>query len=108
MADKKLETALEYRAQALLLLQKANELDSLQPYIVAHDHRIGASCFVVWANKMPDEPDLTSILDRPFEPEQGETVHIDSLTLGDMSGISVSSRLPDENDNPNNEMASRL
>lgn len=45
--------ALELRRQALALLQEAEGLDSLKPYVIRHEHRWGEEERLVWAAAEP-------------------------------------------------------
>lgn len=100
--------ALSLRNQAHELLQEARELDDLNPYIVMHSTEYGTSGYVLWSKDTPDEEQSASILDCEFEPEKEEHLDVDALTLDEITGTSVSSRLPVEDEHPNNAMDSSI
>lgn len=88
--------ALELRAQALALLEEASTLDGLKPFSVTHRHAYGASTYLVWANGVPDEHSAAKVLDSDYEPDKDEELDIEtSLTLEEVTGVSLSARLPD-------------
>ena len=88
--------ALQLRAQALALLQEAQQIDGLKPFTVTHTHRFGNSTYVLWAKSMPDQDQAISVLDSAFEPERDEYLAIeDGHSLEEMTGASATSRLPD-------------
>jgi hypothetical protein len=89
-------TALALRQQALALLVQAKELDGLDPYLVTHTHRFGASTYVLWHSETPTIEQAEACLDSQFEPDIGETLEIDDpLTLEEMTGAIHDSHIVD-------------
>ena len=81
-------SALDKRMQAMALLREATDLDGLSAYAVHHRHEHGGSSYVLWSKKQPNEAEAQSVLDVPFEPDRGEDLAVDSLTLEELVGIS--------------------
>lgn len=80
------------RARALALLQDAEAIDGMKPYLIVHSHEYGESVYVGWGSKKPDETAAARLLDAEFEPDRGETIEIhDDLTLSELTGTAPAS-----------------
>lgn len=85
--------SLVLRTQALGLLQQAEAIDGLKPYIVMHEHRFGISGYMAWHYRELNEADASSVLDEEFEEERGEVLTIESnVSLEELTGVSTSAR----------------
>lgn len=88
--------AIWLRAQALALLQRAQEIDGLHPYLIHHSHEYGHTGYLVWA----PGPELSQeaaecALESSFEPNKDEFLDIQSgVSLKEVVGIDVGKRLP--------------
>jgi len=82
------------RTQALALLEQAQTLDGLQPFIITHRHNHGSSAYIAWFTREPNNDEAAAILESEFESERGEELSIESsVTLGELTAVSDSSRL---------------
>lgn len=81
-------SALDKRMQAMALLREATDLDGLSAYAVHHRHEHGGSSYVLWSKNQPNEAEAQGVLDAPFEPDRGEDLAVDTLTLEELVGIS--------------------
>ncbi|MBK6616450.1 hypothetical protein [Ottowia sp.] len=96
MTDHTSTQALSLRVQALALLQQAQELDGLHPFLIHHSHQYIGTSYLVWAQTEPDEETAAKMLDSQYEPEKNEGLHIESgVTLEEIAGTSVAHRVPD-------------
>lgn len=93
ISDQDQTKALSLRAQALALLEQAQAIDGLKPFVVMHDHEFGASGYVCWFDREPRQEEAEAILETEFEPDRGERLQVDSLTLAELAGTAVSSHL---------------
>ena len=74
------------RADALRLLQQAQLMDSMGPYLVTHTHAGGFDSYILWACGLPTIQEAIDQLPLIFEPELGETVVIQpSFALEDFT-----------------------
>lgn len=80
-------TAMGQRLQAMALLKQAAELDGLRPHAVHHRHAYGSSSYLLWSPQTPDEALAQKVLAAPFEPEHGEEIAVDSLSLDELVGL---------------------
>lgn len=88
--------ALSLRVQAQALLEQAQALDELKPFLVLHVHSGGGSPYILWASETPSQDDAEHILEEEFEPRYSETLVIAPLgTLEEMTGVALAVRLPD-------------
>lgn len=84
------------RTKALALLEEAQAVDGLKPFVVTHSHNYGSSSYIAWNKEMPDEDDAEKVLDAEYEPDKDESLTIEeNLTLSEMVGVAMSSRIPD-------------
>ncbi|MGX9221732.1 hypothetical protein ACWV27_25545 (plasmid) [Massilia varians] len=87
------------RELARTLLQRAHELDGMQPYIVIHSHRHGETFYTTWSKEAPSEQHMIDLLVEEFEPERGEWISYQALAIADMTGApAVKDHSEDEND----------
>lgn len=86
--------ALQLRARALALLQEARELDGLRPFAVTHRHKFGSSTYLLWAARTPQEHEAAAGLDADYEPDREELAIEEGLTLEQLAGVALESRLP--------------
>jgi hypothetical protein len=76
----------ELRAEALALLQRANTIDGMGPYLVTHGHANGFDSYILWAAGVPTVDKAVELLDIVYEPEKGETLKIEpSFALEDFT-----------------------
>lgn len=96
MHDPQSTEALSLRAQALALLQRAQEIDGLHPYLIHHSHEYSQTGYLIWApGPELSEEAAASVLESSFEPEKNEFLDIESgVSLEEVAGIDVSKRLP--------------
>lgn len=89
--------ALSLRAQALALLQQAEALDGLKPYLVHHLLRDGSAAYLLWsAEGVPDTQDAELVLDHEYEPDNHEDLVVsDDLSLEELTGVALTARLAD-------------
>jgi hypothetical protein len=74
------------RAEALRLLQVAQTIDAMGPYLVTHTHADGADKYILWACKLPTVQEAVDQLPLIYAPELGETVEIEpSFSLEDFT-----------------------
>lgn len=80
------------RSQALALLQQAQELDGLKPFIVTHSHEWGNPSYVTWARGAHlTEADAEAVLESKYEPEKGESLAIEEhVPLSKLVGLAQS------------------
>lgn len=84
-------TGKQLREQARKLLQQANELDGLQPFLIIHEHDYGVSGYLAWSESRLSEKAAAEILDSEFEPDRGEVLHVlDDFTLEEITGMNAS------------------
>lgn len=96
MTDHTSTQALSLRVQALALLQQAQQLDGLKPFLIHHSHEYGSTGYLVWGTEEPDEETAAKLLDSGYEPEKRESLDIESqITLEEIAGTSVAHRVPD-------------
>lgn len=82
------------RAQALVLLKEAVELEPLYAYPVIHRHEYGYSTYLIWASDYPSEADATMACGINYEPDRCEEIEISfPLSLEELTGISDTNRL---------------
>lgn len=100
MTDPQSTEALSLRVQALALLQQAQQLDGLYPYVVHHSHEYAFTGYLIWApGPELSEEAAASVLESSFEPEKNESLDIESgVSLEEVVGIDVSKRLPNVSD----------
>lgn len=96
MTDSDQTKAIELRTKALGLLQEAQALDGLKPFIVNHRHEYGSTSYMCWFNQEPTADEAADVLVCVFEPDRGEEINIESVTLDELTGVSLSSRLAEE------------
>jgi hypothetical protein len=81
------DRATALRQHAAALLQRAQEEDALQPYLITHNYANGSTSYVLWNNGMPTEKQAVAVLMSAYEPDLDETLVIDnSLTIEEMTG----------------------
>jgi hypothetical protein len=88
--------ALSLRAEALAILQEAEVLDGLKPFIVVHQQADRNDVYMCWAGARPSCDEVEAMLDAKFEPAMGEkliTEQIDSLK--EVAGTLLSRRIAD-------------
>lgn len=84
------------RTKALALLEEAQAVDGLKPFVVTHSHNYGSSSYIAWNHETPDEDNAEKVLDAEYEPDKNESLTIEeSITLSEMVGVSLPSRIPD-------------
>lgn len=89
--------ALQLRTQALALLEQAQSLDGLKPFIVMHQHNYGSSGYLCWFDREPTADEAATCLDAEFEPNRNETLFIEgSITLDELTAVSLSARLAEQ------------
>ena len=69
MTDHTSTQALSLRVQALALLQQAQQLDGLKPFLIHHSHQYGTTGYLVWGTEEPDEVTAAKLLDSEYEPD---------------------------------------
>lgn len=74
------------RALAHTLLERAQEIDGLRPYVVTHLHRHGETFYTTWSATPPTEKQMAALLVEEYEPERGESLGYCSLAIADMTG----------------------
>ena len=80
-------TAMGHRLQAMALLTQAAEIDGLRPHAVHHRHAYGSSSYLLWSAQTPGETLARQVLAAPFEPDRGEEIAVDTLTLDELVGL---------------------
>lgn len=113
MSDPQSTEALSLRIQALALLQQAQQIDGLSPFLITHRHQYGHTGYLVWASEEPTEKVASKMTDSQFEPELVETLDVESMiSLEQIAGTDITQRVPDvlescpiddEEDNPDAE-----
>lgn len=94
ISDQDQTKSISLRTQALALLEQAQAIDGLKPFVVMHDHEYGTTGYLCWSGHEPDEEQAEAVLEADFDPDRGERLTIvDSLTLAELAGVAVSSRL---------------
>lgn len=95
------------RALAQALLERAQEIDGLRPYVVTHAHREGETVYTTWSATAPSDSQLARMVGEQFEPHRGETLEHHILTVAELTGASPDSRLtPDADDADQDEETS--
>jgi len=86
------------RALAQALLERAYQIDGLQPYVVTHAHRFGDTLYTTWSATPPSEAQLANMIGGGFEPDRdrGESLEHHRLEISELTGSSPSSRLAPE------------
>lgn len=88
--------AMALRTQALALLQRAESIDGLKPFIVMHEHDSGTSGYLAWNRTEPNESEASAVLNAEFEEDREEVLTIESnITLEEISGVALTARIPD-------------
>jgi len=96
MTDHTSTQALSLRGPALALVQQAQQLDGLQPFLIHHSHQFGSTGYLVWGTTEPDDEVAAKMLDSEYEPDKEEGLDIESsVTLEEIAGTSSSHRIPD-------------
>lgn len=90
-----LDTALNLRKRAMALLDQAEALDGLHPFVVTHRHNFGQSSYVLWARTQPAQEDAELVLDATFDPDDEELTIEGDFTLEEFVGVSPAHRLLD-------------
>lgn len=87
-----LRSAPDMRKEALELLEKAQGIDGLKPFVVMHEHAYGTSGYMCWSNSEdPSRDEASSVLDSEFEEDRNETLSIQSIDLNELTGVAPSS-----------------
>lgn len=87
-----LRSALDMRKEALELLEKAQGIDGLKPFIVMHEHAYGTSGYMCWSNSEdPSRDEVSSVLDSEFEEDREETLTVQSIELDELTGVAPTS-----------------
>ena len=74
------------RALARSLLERAERLDGLQPYVVTHSHRFGQTVYTAWSAGAPNEKQMASLLEEKFEEDRGETLESHRVEIAEITG----------------------
>ncbi|MBY0240064.1 MAG: hypothetical protein K2X55_12185 [Burkholderiaceae bacterium] len=77
------------RALALALLERAQQLDGLQPYVITHSHRHGETYYTTWSATPPTEEQMATLLVEEYEPERGESLGCFGMVIADMAGTLI-------------------
>lgn len=99
--------ALSLRTQALALLQQAEAIDGLKPYVLTHVFEVNSAAYLSWSRSEPTEEMAVSVLDSAFEPDRGEWIAVeDSIKLEELTGLSrvMTSLDDDDHDSPTSGM----
>lgn len=105
MTDPQSTEAIALRVQALALLQQAQQLDGLYPYLVHHSHQYNFTGYLVWASgpELPEEAAAT-VLESDFEPEKNESLDIESgISLEEIAGVDITKRVGDLDDDDDSD-----
>ncbi len=105
MTDPQSTEAMSLRVQALALLQQAQQLDGLYPYLVHHSHEYNFTGYLVWASG-PDlsEEAAATVLESSFEPEKNESLDIESgISLEEIAGVDITKRVGDLDDDDSDD-----
>ncbi len=97
MTDPQSTEALSLRVQALALLQQAQQLDGLYPYLVHHSHEYNFTGYLIWApGPELSEEAAETVLDSSFEPDRNESLDIESgISLEEIAGVDTTKRVAD-------------
>lgn len=88
--------ALMLRVKALALLQQAEALDGLRPFMVIHEHDMGAAGYLAWNHDVPSEKEASAVLTSEFEAGREEVLTVMSdVTLDEIAGVAPSARIQD-------------
>ncbi len=97
MIDPQSTEALSLRVQALALLQQAQQLDGLYPYLLHHRHQYGSTGYLAWS-PVPNfsKKAIAYVLESSFEPEKNESLDIESgISLEEIAGVDTTKRVAD-------------
>lgn len=84
------------RAKALALLQQAEALDGLRPFMVIHEHDAGTAGYLAWNHDVPSEKEASAVLTSEFEVDREEVLTVVSdVTLDEIVGVALSARIQD-------------
>lgn len=77
------------RLRALSMLREAKTIDSLNPYVLVHDHRCGTSYHLHWAVSFPTDEEVVAYFGEVFDSlSDDEFVYaIEPFTLEHLTGI---------------------
>lgn len=81
------------RALAKSLLERAEQLDGLKPYVVTHSHRFGQTVYTAWSAGAPNEMQMAGLLEEEFEGDRGETLESHRMEIGELTGTTSKSVL---------------
>lgn len=81
------------RALAKSLLERAEQLDGLQPYVITHSHRFGQTVYTAWSAGAPNEQQMASLLEEEFEEDRGETLESHRMEIAELTGTAPKSGL---------------
>ncbi len=74
------------RAEALRILQQAQSMDNMGPFLVTHTHSGGFDSYILWASELPTVQEAVDQLPLIYEPDLGDTVRIEpSFSLEDFT-----------------------
>ncbi len=105
MTDPQSTEAMSLRVQALALLQQAQQLDGLYPYLVHHSHEYNFTGYLVWASGPElSEQAAATVLESSFEPEKNESLDIESgISLEEIAGVDITKRVGDLDDDDSDD-----
>lgn len=95
------------RELARTLLQRAHELDGMQPYVVIHSHRHGETFYTTWSKEAPSEQHMIDLLVEEFEPERGEWITYQAMAIADMTGAPAVKDDAEDEDDDQDEQSDR-
>jgi hypothetical protein len=95
------------RELARTLLQRAHELDGMQPYVVIHSHRHGETFYTTWSKEVPSEQHMIGLLVEEFEPELDESISYQALAIADMTGTPAGKDDSEDEDDDQDEQSDR-
>ncbi len=95
------------RELARTLLERAHELDGMQPYVVIHSHRHGETFYTTWSKEAPSEQHMIDLLVEEFEPERGEWITYQAMAIADMTGAPAVKADAEDEDDDQDEQSDR-